>query len=83
MYLSNSVNILCEHAILSHCLYLRSSWPLDSAFCDENVKFQVSAKDGISFDNSWGTKERFWLTLAPENNTAKLYMVEKVIIWGI
>ena len=33
--------------------------------------------------NSWGTKERFWLTLAPENNTAKLYMVEKVIIWGI
>ena len=33
--------------------------------------------------HSWGTKERFWLTLAPENNTAKLYMVEKVIIWGI
>ena len=32
---------------------------------------------------SWGTKERFWLTLAPENNTANLYMVEKVIIWGI
>ena len=32
---------------------------------------------------SWGTKERFWLTLAPENNTAKLYMVEKVIIWRI
>ena len=24
---------------------------------------------------SWGTKERFWLTLAPENNTAKLYMI--------
>ena len=33
--------------------------------------------------NSWGTKERFWLTLAPENNTAEFYMVEKVIIWGI
>ena len=33
--------------------------------------------------DSWGTKERFWLTLAPENNTAKLYMVENVIIWGI
>ena len=32
---------------------------------------------------SWGTKERFWLTLATENNTAKLYFVEKVIIWGI
>ena len=32
---------------------------------------------------SWGTKERFWLTLAPENNTAESYMVEKVIIWSI
>ena len=32
---------------------------------------------------SWGTNERFWLTLAPENNTAKFYMVEKVIVWGI
>ena len=25
--------------------------------------------------HSWGTKERFWLTLAPVNNTAKFYMV--------
>ena len=23
---------------------------------------------------SWGTKERFWLTLAPENNMAELYI---------
>ena len=38
---------------------------------------------GMNIPISWGTKERFWLTLAPENNTAKLYMVERVIIWGI
>ena len=37
----------------------------------------------LQMTSSWGTKKKFWLTLAPENNTAKLYMVEKVIIWGI
>ena len=39
--------------------------------------------NAVSDVNSWRTKERFWLTLAPENNMAEFYIVEKVIIWGI
>ena len=57
----------------------RMFWIKNKKQCIPQFNYIISRLKGIS----WGTKKRFWLTLAPENNTAELYMVEKVIILGI